>query len=87
MLSIETEARVAKILLTLAEGERSIEVSRQVLSDNFDFDPYQIFRALDSCCKNNIDTCDIINFLNSQKKYKKLRYFDTKIFAYIKYFS
>ena len=69
MLSIETEARVAKILLTLAEGERSIEVSRQVLSDNFDFDPYQIFRALDSCCKNNIDTCDIINFLRTKGIY------------------
>ena len=38
MLSIETEARVAKILLSLAEGERSIEVSRQVLSDNYDFE-------------------------------------------------
>ncbi len=69
MLSIETEARVAKILLSLAEGERSIEVSRQVLSDNYDFDPYQIFRALDSCCKNCVDTCDIINFLRTKGIY------------------
>ena len=46
MLSVETEARVAKLLLSLAEGERSVEISRQVLSDNYDFDPYQIFRLL-----------------------------------------
>ena len=69
MLSIETEARVAKILLTLAEGEKSIEISRQLLSDNFDFDSYQIFKALDTSGKNNIDSCDIINFLQTRGIY------------------
>jgi hypothetical protein len=31
MLSKETEARVAKILIIIAENERSIEISRQIL--------------------------------------------------------
>jgi AGCS family alanine or glycine:cation symporter len=63
MLSVETEARVAKLLLSLAEGERTVEISRQVLSDNYDFDPYQIFRALDTECKNRVNACNILNFL------------------------
>ena len=63
MLSVETEARVAKLLLSLAEGESSVEISRQVLSDNYDFDPYQIFRALDTECKNKVNSCNILNFL------------------------
>ena len=39
MLSIETEARVAKILITIAENEKEIEINRKYLSDNFEFDP------------------------------------------------
>ena len=69
MLSVETEARIAKILLALAEGERSIEISRQVLSDNYDFDPYQIFKYLDLDCKNAINACDILNFLRCKGIY------------------
>jgi len=69
MLSIETEARIAKILLALAEGERTIEVSRQILSDNYDFDSYQIFKFLDTECKNRVDACNIINFLRCKGIY------------------
>ena len=63
MLSVETEARVAKLLLSLAEGERTVEISRQVLSDNYDFDPYQIFLSLYTECKNRVNACNILNFL------------------------
>ena len=59
MLSVETEARVAKLLLSLAEGERTVEISHQVLSDNYDFDPYQIFRALNTECKNKVNSYNI----------------------------
>ena len=41
--SIETEKRLSKLMMQLAEGERTIEISRQVLSDLYDFDAYQIF--------------------------------------------
>ena len=66
MLSKETEARITKILLSIANLERSIEINRQVLNDNFDYDPFQIFKSLDNCNKNKIDLYDIINFLNSK---------------------
>lgn len=69
MLSIETEVRIASLLLTLAEGERNIEISRQVLSDNFDYDAYQIFKYIDVDNKNRIDALDILNFLNNNNIY------------------
>ena len=47
MCSIETEKRIAQLLMILAEGERSIEITRQVLSDLKEFDSYQIFKNLD----------------------------------------
>ena len=72
MVSIETEARIAKILLILAEGERNIEISRQVLSDNNDYDAYQIFKYLDFEGKNIIDACNIIEFLRTKGIYVNL---------------
>ena len=66
MISIETEARVAKLLLTLAQGERNVEISRQVLSDNFDFDAYQIFKVLDRECKNRVDAVNLVDFLRNK---------------------
>ena len=69
MLSIETEARVAKILITIAENEKEIEINRKYLSDNFEFDPYQIFKILDKEGKNRIDICNLIDFLNYKEIY------------------
>lgn len=63
MLSIETEARVAKLFLNLAEGEKSVEINRQVLGDQLDFNPYQAFKRLDSQSKSSIDEFDIVDFL------------------------
>lgn len=69
MVSIETEARVARLLLALAEGERTVEISRQVLSDNYDFDAYQIFKTLDVEGKNRVDSINIVDFLRSKGVY------------------
>ena len=69
MVSIETEARVARLLLALSEGERTVEISRQVLSDNYDFDSYQVFKFLDREGKNRIDSINIIDFLRSKGIY------------------
>jgi hypothetical protein len=63
MLSIETEARVGKLLLTLAEGEKSVEVARQVLSDQREFDPYLAFKRLDRENNNSINEFNIVDFL------------------------
>ena len=63
MCSLETEQKLCKLLLILAEGERTIEISRQVLSDLKEFDSFQIFKNIDIEDKNKIDCYSIINFL------------------------
>ena len=63
MYSSETEKKLGKLLMILAEGERTIEISRQVLSDLKEFDSFQIFKNIDIEDKNKIDCYSIINFL------------------------
>ena len=63
MLSIETESRIAKIFLTLADKEREVEISRQVLGQNIDFDAYQAFTFIDKEAKNSICAVNILDFL------------------------
>ena len=63
MLSIETETRLAKFFLNLAEGEKSVEITRQVLADQKEFDPYQTFIRLDKENKNYIDAFNVVDFL------------------------
>ena len=69
MLSTETETQVARLLKALAEGERTVEISRQVLSDNYDFDAYQVFKALDVEGKNKVCPVNIMNFLRAKGIY------------------
>lgn len=66
MISIETQARVAKIFLTLAQGEHCVENNRRTLSDKFDFDNFQIFKNLDAENKDHINSSNIINYLCSR---------------------
>lgn len=63
MISLETESCVSRLLLNLADGERQIEISRQVLAQNMDFDPYQVFCLIDKEGKNSINSVDIVEFL------------------------
>ena len=53
-------------MLTLAEGERVVEISRQMLCDNYDFDAYKVFRRLDVEGKNRVDATNIVEFLKSK---------------------
>jgi hypothetical protein len=63
MLSVETEARVAKFFLSLAEDERFVEIKRQVLADQLDYEPYSVFKRLDTQGKNSVDEYDLVDFL------------------------
>ena len=63
----EIEIIIAKLLMEIAEGERSIEITRRVLSDCIEFDSYQIFKHLDLERKNNISPKNIIDFLFKKK--------------------
>ena len=66
MLSVETETKLANIFLALADGEKSIDINRQILIELDDFDPYLIFTYLDSEQKNNINASDIMNYLQEK---------------------
>ena len=83
MLSVQTEKNIIQILLTLSEGERNIEVSRQVLSDNYDFDSMQIFKYLDIEGKNYIDSNNILNFL----RYKNIPVNNLEVFFLIFFYD
>ena len=63
MLTIETETKVAKLLLNLAEGEKAVEIQREILANYKDFDPYLAFRRIDKENKTYIDAFNIIDFL------------------------
>ena len=69
MCSIETSKIIGKLFLILAEGERSIEISRQVLSDLKEFDTYQIFKNIDVEAKNKIDAYNFIDYLRNKGIY------------------
>ena len=72
MLSIETENRVAKLFVNLADREREVELNRQILAQNLDFDAYQAFTVLDKEGKNGIDAVNIVDFLRRNGVYANL---------------
>ena len=63
MLSLETETIISKFFLNIADGEKAIEIIRQVLGDQMDYDPYAVFRYLDIEDKNYIDEYNLSDFL------------------------
>jgi len=63
LLSLQTETLVSKLLLTIADGEKAVEVVRQVLSDQIDFEPYNVFKFLDKEDKHYIDEYNFTDFL------------------------
>ena len=69
MLSIETEARVVKLFINLFEGEKSVEMSRENLANQRDFDAYQIFQRIDRERKNYVDEHNIVDFLKNNSIY------------------
>ena len=66
MSSDIVDQKLSKIFINLAKGERKAEISRQVLCDNVDFDPYQLFKLLDKENKQFITNTNILNYLISK---------------------
>jgi Ca2+-binding EF-hand superfamily protein len=66
MLSRNIQEKICEIFMTLAELERNVEITRQVLSENKDYNSYQIFCYLDINKKNKINDLDIFNFLRDK---------------------
>ena len=66
MLSREIQSKICDIFISLAEAERDVEITRQILTENKDYNSYQIFCYLDSDKKNYVEELDIINYLKSK---------------------
>ena len=66
MLSNKLEKNLVKLFHEISRGESSIESCRRMLTNNYDFDSYQIFNYLDHESKNRIDSIDLINYLSSK---------------------
>ena len=64
MLSPDTQNLLARILLSLAEGERKVEDARKDISSEDDYDIQAIFRVLDNNEDNYITPKDIQKYLN-----------------------
>ena len=65
MLSPDTQNLLSRILLALAEGERSVEEARKEISNEDSYDIQAIFRVLDNNGDNYITPKDIQKYLNS----------------------
>jgi len=63
MLSLGTENLITNLCLILADGEKAVEVIRQVLADQLDFDAYNTFCYLDREAKGYIDEYNLHDFL------------------------
>lgn len=68
-LGPETERRLADFIYSVAEGEKEIEQSRILLSENRDFDPMTGFRAIDRVGIGFISYLDIRDFLEKNRVY------------------
>ena len=66
MLSNETLKLACDLMINLSEQEKKVEINRQVLGQNLDFDAYQLFAYLDTESKNYINEINIINFLQKR---------------------
>ena len=68
MLSLQTERMLAQFFFTLAEGERAVEVTRQVLSEHPDFSPLSLYNALD-LTRLGISARDLTEFLSRMRSF------------------
>lgn len=62
MLSLETENKISKLLLSIADAESTVEFSRQTLNNQIAFDSYNLFRLIDTEGKGFIDSVNLSDF-------------------------
>ena len=59
-----TLSLITDMLLNISHFENDIELSRQILNSNNDYDPWLLFRAIDISNKNSLKVNDILQFLH-----------------------
>ena len=68
MLSKNTLSIFCNLLMNLSGKERQVEIGRQVLCQNLNFDAYQVFSYIDRESKNYIDEINLMTLLNKKNK-------------------
>jgi len=63
MLSLGTDILICKLLLTIADAEKNVEIIRHVLSDQEEYDPLNAFKFLDCENKGYVNDNNIIDYL------------------------
>ena len=82
MLSPEIENLLLKLLLTIVRKEKQVEINRQNLSQNIEFDIFQIYSYLDKGKKNCIDSLNLLQFLHRNGIHPKKTEIDFLILFY-----
>ena len=59
MLSKNTISILCDLLINLAKKEKQVEINRQVLCQNLNFDAYQVFAYLDFESKNYLNEINL----------------------------
>ena len=68
MLSKNTISIFCDLLMNLSEKEKQVEISRQILCQNLNFDAYQVFSYIDRESKNYINEINLMILLNKKNK-------------------
>ena len=68
MLSKNTISIFCDLLMNLSEKEKQVEISRQILCQNLNFDAYQVFSYIDRESKNYINEINLMVLLNKKNK-------------------
>jgi Ca2+-binding EF-hand superfamily protein len=94
MILDETNVTLAKLLISVLEHENSIEVVRELLADNLDFDTFQVFKSIDLTNKNYINESDLKEFLkqyrvtfNNYEIKQIIAFYDSNLDGNLNYFE
>ena len=64
MLSIPTKRLLCELLIEIGDEEQNLEVLRQILCEQINFEPYVAFKRIDFKRKSYINSIDIKEFLS-----------------------
>lgn len=69
MVSITTEYKLANVLQALSNGEKDLEISRQVLAERSAFEPYTAFKRLTRRPYASLSVYQVVDFLRENDTY------------------
>src|SRR4051794_36183605 len=67
MLSVSGRIRLQSLLIDISNQEKQIEVLRQVLAEQADFEPYAAFRRIDRQRKGFVTNVDLWEFIQEHE--------------------